>query len=196
MKARIVKPVAVILIACLAAVGCGASTEIAPGQLALRAMEVRPIDASYDVAFRAATHALFALGLTVKHTEKSAGILSASRTQKNTGAKVGWILLFGIAGAFVDTKSEIDVTMFLSPAGDKQTRMRIGLGRDGKIVVDQQIIDRIWVITQREALIESGETVPAELEAQAQKILSASASENLSTEQQQKEEEEEKDSTY
>jgi len=166
---------AVILSGCLA-VSC-ASKELAPGQLALRAIEVRPIDANYDVAFRAATHALFALGLTVRHTEKSAGILSATRTEKNTGAKVGWILLFGVAGAFIDTKTTIDVTMFLSPAGDKQTKARIGLAKDGEIVADQETIDRIWVITQREALLESGETVPPELEEQAKKMFSPAPAE-------------------
>jgi len=163
--------ISIALTVSLLAVSCASKT-IPPGQLALRAIEVRPIDAPYDVAFRAATHALFALGLTVTHTEKSSGILTATRTEKNIGAKIGWILLFGVAGAFIDTKTIIDVTIFLSPAGDKQTRMRIGLAKDGKIVTDQEAIDRIWVITQREALIETGESIPSALEEKAKKILS------------------------
>lgn len=178
MNARLVKLVSLLLTACLFAAGC-ASKKIGPGQLALRAIEVRPIDAPYDVAFRAATHALFALGLTVKHTEKAAGILSATQTKKRIGTKVGLILLLGVAGAgdagaLIDTSSTLDVTMFLSPAGDNQTRMRIGMAKDSKIITDQTLIDRIWVITQREALIESGENVPAELEEQAQKTLVSS----------------------
>ncbi|RME82368.1 MAG: hypothetical protein D6785_07935, partial [Planctomycetota bacterium] len=137
--------------------GC-ASQQIAPGQLAMRAMEVRPIDAPYDVGYRAATHALFTLGLTITHSEKESGILNATRTDKNTGAKIGMILLFGVAGAFIDTDEKVDVTMFLSPSGEKQTKMRIGIAKDGEIITDQTIIDRIWVLTQREALLELGET--------------------------------------
>ena len=50
--------------------------------------------------------------------------------------------------------------------------MRISISADGRPVEDQQTIDRIWVITQREALIELGEPVPPELEKKAQEILS------------------------
>ena len=65
-----------LLIAMLFIAGCASSQEITPGQLAMRAMEVRPIDAPYDIAYRAATHALFALGLTITHSEKESGIFT------------------------------------------------------------------------------------------------------------------------
>lgn len=151
--------------------GCASSMEPS-GQLSMRAIEVRPIDAPYNVAFRAATHALFALGLTITHTEKEAGILTATRTEKNTGAKVGLILLFGVAGALADTSTQLNITMFLSPIDNNQTRLRIGVVEDDEVITDRVVVDRIWVLTQREALIESGERVPPDLEKQASKILS------------------------
>jgi len=160
-----------LLIAVLFIAGC-ASQEIAPGQLAMRAMEVRPIDAPYDIAYRAATHALFALGLTITHSDKESGILNATRTVENTGQKVLMVILFGVIGALMETDEKIDVTMFLSPSGEEQTNMRLGVSKDGVVVTDQMVIDRIWVLTQREAFIELGENVPTELEEKAKKILS------------------------
>ena len=167
--------------------GC-ATTGITPGQLSLRAIEVRPIDAPYDTAYRAATHAIFALGLTISHTEKDSGIITATRDEKNVGKKIGMVLAFGVLGAMMDTDTHLHLTMFLSPSGDKKTKLRIGLTKDDEIVTDQTIIDRIWVLTQREALIEIGEQVPTELEEQAKKILlGEEESSEVSDEDQEKE---------
>ncbi len=47
----------------------------------------------------------------------------------------------------------------------------MGVAVDGKVVTEQEIIDRNWVITQREALVEQGAEVPQELEEKAKKIL-------------------------
>jgi len=124
-----------------------------------------------EVAFRAATHAFFALGFTLKHTDRAAGILTASNVDKGTGKKVAWILLLGLPGAFINTETTTDITMFLSPAGEKRTNLRVGVAVDGKVVTEQEVIDRIWVITQREALVEQGADVPPELEEKAKKIL-------------------------
>lgn len=166
------KLLALMLIFVIALGGCSSSGGIKPGQLSLRAIETRPIDAPYDIAFRAATHALFALGLTVAHTEKGAGIISAKRNEKNTAAKIGWAVLIGVFSMMIDTDTKIDLTMFLSPAGEKQTRLRIGVMKDGEVVTDQQIIDSIWVVTQREALVEQGEQVPPEIEKKVKGIFS------------------------
>lgn len=161
-----------ILVFAIALAGCSSANEIKPGQLSLRAIETRPIDAPYDIAFRAATHSLFALGLTVSHTEKGAGIISAKRHEKNTAAKIGWAILIGVFSMMIDTDTKIDLTMFLAPAGEKQTRLRIGVMKNGEVVTDQQIIDNIWVVTQREALVEQGEQVPREIEKKVKGIFS------------------------
>ena len=43
-----------------------------------------------------------------------------------------------------------------SAPGVKKTERRCCLRKDGKPVWDQTTIDRLWVTTQREAMIESG----------------------------------------
>jgi hypothetical protein len=46
--------------------------------------------------------------------------------------------------------------MFLQSVGKKQTQIRFKMQKDGEPVWDQVTIDRLWVTTQREAMIESG----------------------------------------
>jgi len=48
------------------------------------------------------------------------------------------------------------VTMLLQPMGAKETQIRFKMQKDGEPVWDQTTIDRLWVTTQREAMIESG----------------------------------------
>jgi hypothetical protein len=48
------------------------------------------------------------------------------------------------------------VTMLLQPMGAKETQIGFKMQKDGEPVWDQTTIDRLWVTTQREAMIESG----------------------------------------
>jgi hypothetical protein len=52
--------------------------------------------------------------------------------------------------------SNFQVTMLLQSIGEKQTQIRFKMQKDGEPVWDQVTIDRLWVTTQREAMIESG----------------------------------------
>jgi hypothetical protein len=46
--------------------------------------------------------------------------------------------------------------MLLQPRGAKETQIRFKMQKDGELVWDQTTIDKIWVTTQREAMIETG----------------------------------------
>jgi hypothetical protein len=46
--------------------------------------------------------------------------------------------------------------MLLQPMENKETQIRFKMQKDGEPVWDQTTIDRLWVTTQREAMIESG----------------------------------------
>ena len=46
--------------------------------------------------------------------------------------------------------------MLLRPMSAKETQIRFKMQKDGEPVWDQTTIDRLWVTTQREAMIESG----------------------------------------
>lgn len=169
---------------------CSTTPALAPGQLASRAIEVRPIDAPYDTAFRAAVHTIQFLNMTIIHTEKDAGLIVGTSTDPGTGKKAtavlgpmaASVLLLGPLGLIIgapvgaalgsmNTETKMDLNLYLYPTGEKRTRLRINFAVDGKPVEDPIMIDRIWVIMQREALIELGEPVPPKLEERAQKIL-------------------------
>ena len=67
----------------------------------------------------------------------------------------------------IQAPSSLQITMLLQPMGqeNKETQIRFKMQKDGEPVWDQTTIDRLWVTTQREAMIESGpppaETAPA-----------------------------------
>ena len=46
--------------------------------------------------------------------------------------------------------------MLLQPMGNQDTQIRIKMQKNGEPVWDQTTISRLWVATQREAMIESG----------------------------------------
>ncbi len=186
-----IRAAVLLMVSALLLSSCSSATALSPGHLASRAIEVRPIDTPYDTTFRAAVHTVQFLNLTNTHTEKDAGLIVETTTDPGTSKKaaaigtpiVASIILLGPLGLLIgapigaalgtiDTSTKFDLNLFLYPLGEKQTRMRISISADGKPVDDQQTIDRIWVITQREAVIELGEPIPHDLEQKTQKILS------------------------
>ncbi len=56
----------------------------------------------------------------------------------------------------IQEPSGLQITMLLQPLGEKQTQIRFKMQKDGEPVWDQKTISRLWVTTQREAMIESG----------------------------------------
>ena len=86
---------------------------------------------------------------------------STARTLLGFVPYVGWL-----AGLMPGSKppeqkdikepSSLQITMLLQPVGNKETQIRFKMQKDGEPVWDQVTIDRLWVTTQREAMIEAG----------------------------------------
>jgi hypothetical protein len=117
-------------------------------------METRDMRISYDAAYKAATNAFFAIGYTIKHLDKASGIIVGSKSDSGAGKKVALILLFGIPGALIDTKTNYDVTVMLSQKDKDFTTIRIGTSVNGQPVLNREIIDSIWTVVEREAMID------------------------------------------
>jgi hypothetical protein len=85
----------------------------------------------------------------------------ASRTLFGLVPYIGWLAPL-IPGSPPPREREItepsrfQITMLLQSLGEKQTQIRFKMQKDGEAVWDQTVIDRLWVTTQREAMIESG----------------------------------------
>jgi len=62
---------------------------------------------------------------------------------------------------------------FSQVMGAKETQIRFKMQKDGEPVWDQTTIDRLWVTTQREAMIESGPPPAASSTATQQEVSSS-----------------------
>ncbi len=86
---------------------------------------------------------------------------AAARQEQPTKSVLGFVPYIGwlahlVPGTEMRESSNLQVTMFLQPVGEKQTQIRLTMQKDGEPVWDQVMIDKLWVTTQREAMIESG----------------------------------------
>jgi hypothetical protein len=164
-------------------IGCSTTLKTnSPTQLGKRAIETRYIDSNFDIAYKSATHAFFALGFTIKHSEKAAGIIMGTNETSNSegragktaayglGYGLGWIIpgagLLGNAGELIDTSNHRkEITLFLDKGvNDKRTTMRIQMIINGEPQIDPKTVDSIWIVTQREAMVTSGVNVPDDIE--------------------------------
>jgi hypothetical protein len=97
----------------------------------------------------------------MKQYEEQVKKESVARTALGFVPYVGW-LAWLVPGTQPPEEKEMKeassylVTMLLQPLGSKETQIRFKMQKDGEPVWDQPTIDRLWVITQREAMIESG----------------------------------------
>lgn len=71
---------------------------------------------------------------------------------------VPYVGILGALGSLAPGReaTALEVTMFLQPLGANQSQIRFKMQANGEPVWDQVTIDRLWVTTQREAMIESG----------------------------------------
>lgn len=154
--------------------GCATTTSTQePTQLAARQIEVRELEVPYDVAYGAATQAMFSLGYTIDHSDKTSGILTGSRMvglkaakeearrKRTTGAVLGLIPYVGMLAPLTQLSPStephsLQITMYLHAKGEKRTEIRFKMQVDGEPAWDPVTIDQLWVATQREAMIEAG----------------------------------------
>jgi len=166
MSNKISKPNILFLIVVFFIVGCGGGGGgIAPGQLATKAIEARELNANFDISYRAATHAFFALGYTIKHSDRAGGIIVGTKEATDTGSAVAMGVLFGVFALMGDYTDVNTITLFLEKGkNDEKTKIRIQTTFNEDVKVDPTFVDPIWIVTQREAMLIKGVSIPADLE--------------------------------
>jgi hypothetical protein len=144
-----------------------------PTQLAARQIEVRELEVPYEVAYGAATQAMFSLGYKIDHSDKASGILTGSRTvglkaakeeakkKMATGTMLAMIPYVGILAPLTQLTPStephaLQITMYLHSKSEKRTEIRFKMQVDGEPAWDPVTIDQLWVATQREAMVETG----------------------------------------
>jgi hypothetical protein len=139
----------------LGMVACGSTGCAQMTQAEIKSLETREMDCSFDEAYKAAANGLFALGFTVSHSDKESGILTGTRQDPNTGAKVAAAVAFGIIGLLATQDRNEAVTFMLSPIEPKLTQLRMKVMVNGKALADREMMTRIWQQIEREAMLES-----------------------------------------
>jgi hypothetical protein len=145
--------------------GCGGGGAVAPGQLATKSIEAREIEANFDTAYRAATHAFFALGYTIKHSDKAGGIIVGTKEKTDKGSAIVMGALFGVFALMGDYTDVNTITLFLEKGkNDEKTKIRIQTMLNEDVKVDPAAVDPIWIVAQREAMLIKGISIPPDLE--------------------------------
>ena len=139
-----------------------------PTQLGTRQIEVRTLDAPQNIAYNAAMQAFFSLGYSINHTDKDSGVITGSRTTGTKEAKdsqktksiLGFVPYVGMASWLLPDKEPTahQVTMLLQSVSPNRTQIRFKMQANGEAVWDSIAVDKLWVTTQREAMLESGIT--------------------------------------
>lgn len=145
----------VLLVSC---VGMG---EKRMGQAAIKNLETREVDASFDEVYAAATEALFDLGYTIIHSDKDSGVLVGEKRQKKSNR--GWII-FGetMGGQKIPEKEMYDMlqlTLLVRPKTDSSSKVRIKTAVNKEKKLDKKAIDEVWIYIERQVLMEEDPSV-------------------------------------
>jgi len=150
--------------------GCGGGRP-SYSQAQLNAIESREVDAGVEAAYSAASGALFDSGYTIRMSDRDAGLLTGTRTQKNTASQVGtaalvtvrnavWVTLSlmsnsgsGYAERYPNMDSFLTVCLQVEPISDARSRVRVRTFINGEPKTDKDAIDGLWVLMQRQVMM-------------------------------------------
>ncbi|MHC4548165.1 MAG: hotdog family protein [Planctomycetota bacterium] len=143
-----------LLLLGLAAAGCTTgrpSSHYTPAQLA--AIETREVNAGFDATFRAAAEALFDAGYTVALSDRKGGLLTGSRRTQPGEGTVAWSPVF--------RGDLVHVSVLVRQVAPERCTVRLKLSVKGQARVHERMIDRLWVLMQRQVLMKEPPRVPS-----------------------------------
>jgi hypothetical protein len=132
-----------MLCGCALLPGC-AST---PNQAELKFLETRELGIPYSPAYDAALNAVFSMGLTITHTDKGSGVISA---QSGDHAQ----------RATMSAKQRKEhpvkkVTLMVRPRTDRTTQLRMKVLINEEQQLDRTLMTQIWQRIEREAMLDA-----------------------------------------
>lgn len=120
-------------------------------QAQLNSIETRIVDADFDETFNAASNALFDAGYTVSMSDREGGLITGTKGKDNTAARI-WI-----SPAIRDTAYALSIQV--REEAPQQCRVRVKSSVNGEPVVEKEAIDQIWVLMQRQVLMQTPPSV-------------------------------------
>ena len=160
-KNRILKGFLVAFFLC----GCTGTQGLQTGKATDPTIVKRYIDAEYLTAFNACTQALFSLGYRIRHYDREQGVLVGFKFSDSIKKRVFWGSLFGLAGGYVNAQTNEKIHLRLVQTDKKDaTAVYFQVLMNGQPEIHSGLVESFWIVAQREALLEKGGRVPAELE--------------------------------
>ncbi len=129
--------------ACLLLAGC-AST---PNQSELKFLETRQMGIPYSPAYDAALNAVFSMGLTITHTDKGSGVISAQSGDHAQRATM--------SAKQREEHPVKKVTLMLRPRNDRTTQLRMKVLINEEQQLDRTLMTQIWQRIAREAMLDA-----------------------------------------
>jgi hypothetical protein len=137
---------AVVVVSALG--GCGTSSNLSRySQAQLNAIETRTVEASLAETFQAASNALFDAGYTIAMSDREGGLITGQRGDDKTAER------FWISPYIQDTRFIISIQV--REQSSSQTDARIKTSKNGEPYVDEEAIDQIWTLMQRQVLMKA-----------------------------------------
>ena len=97
--------------------------------------------------------------------------------------KISAIILFGVFALMGDYTDVNTITLFLEKGkNDEKTKIRIQTMFNEDVKVDPAAVDPIWIVTQREAMLIKGVSIPADLEEKYKALEEAASSQKTQEE--------------
>lgn len=117
-------------------------------QAEVAALETRFVDAPLAKVYDAAVEALFDLGYTVTHSDKSSGLVVGERQKE----KVWTVFENGMWQTRQGFES-FQITLLIQPETKKQTKVRIKTAINKEQRMNKRAIDDVWIFIERQVLM-------------------------------------------
>jgi hypothetical protein len=114
-------------------------------QSEVRALETREIDAPYVKVYDASLNAMFSLGLSIQHTDKSSGIITGQSGDHVQRESVGW--------AWRGLYNVKKVTIMVTESGKCKTMVRMKVLINEQPQLDEKLMTDIWQKIEKEAML-------------------------------------------
>ena len=128
----------------LVAVGTGC---FSPTQAEMKFLETREVNRSYAETYNACLNAVFSMGMTINHTDKQSGVVSAQCGDHVQRVNAGmWKRFYPVK----------KVTLMVTPRRRNLTQIRMKVLVNEKQKLDRKLMTAIWQRIEREAMLDAG----------------------------------------
>lgn len=130
------------MVAFLPLAGC----ESTPTQAEIKFLETRELHLPYAQAYDAALNVMFSMGLSITHTDKGSGVISAQSGDHAHRATMR---------ASQQKKNPVKkVTLMVAPRGEQLTQLRMKVLINEQQKLDRELMTEIWQRLEREAMLD------------------------------------------